>query len=204
MKYLRKIIDALKDFKTGMLINAARWVGQSETPATVQAAVDELEAKEAEIIALKQNLSVKLAEARALRSVKDVYAEGLENLARGLHSSDPEKLIEYGIPPEPVRTPANPPTMVLSLIIKDDTDGVGFRVSLQSADPDAENYEYEKGVGADPTVTGIVPEMSHFKLTTKISFVDDDVLRGRRCFYRVRAINRKGVGPWSEAVSSVQ
>jgi hypothetical protein len=41
-------------------------------------------------------------------------------------------------------------------------------------------------------------------LTKKTSFVDDDVPKGTRIFYRVRAANTKGVDPWSEAVSMVQ
>jgi hypothetical protein len=38
----------------------------------------------------------------------------------------------------------------------------------------------------------------------KTSFIDDEVAKGIRIFYRVRAANTNGVGPWSEAVSRVQ
>lgn len=46
--------------------------------------------------------------------------------------------------------------------------------------------------------------MKNFKTTKKTSFVDDEVPKGVRVFYRVRAANTNGVGPWSEAVSKVQ
>ena len=46
--------------------------------------------------------------------------------------------------------------------------------------------------------------MKLYKTTTKTPFVDDDVFKGVRYFYKVRAINAAGEGPWSEAVSRVQ
>jgi len=41
--------------------------------------------------------------------------------------------------------------------------------------------------------------MTLFKTTRKISFVDDDVVKGQRVFYKVRAVNPAGVGPWKRA-----
>jgi len=43
-----------------------------------------------------------------------------------------------------------------------------------------------------------------YKTTTKTTFVDDDVAKAIRYFYRVRAANASGFGPWSEIVSRVQ
>ena len=65
-------------------------------------------------------------------------------------------------------------------------------------------YECFKGISADPTKTDIIPVLSPFKTTRKLSFVDDDVVKGQRVWYKVRAINAAGEGPWSEPVSRVQ
>lgn len=204
VKYLRKIIDKLKMFKSGMESNVATWAGQSETPASVQAKVDLLVAKEQEIVDKKEELSVLSAEARVLETETGRYSDGMENLARGLHVDTPEKLSEYGIPPAKPITPSNPPTMPLTVVLKDDTDGEGFIVSVQFSDSEANNYEWQKGVSINPGDTQTIPALSHLKLTSKMFFVDDDVVKGSRYWYRVRSINRKGVGPWSEPASIVQ
>jgi len=45
--------------------------------------------------------------------------------------------------------------------------------------------------------------MKNFKTTKKTSFVDDEVAKGTRIFYRVRAANANDRDAWSEAVSRV-
>ena len=75
---------------------------------------------------------------------------------------------------------------------------------LTAKDPVAINYEWQKGQGLDPKDMHTIPDMVFFKFTTKIKFVDDNVTKGVRYFYRVRALNRNGQGPWSEPVSRVQ
>ena len=50
----------------------------------------------------------------------------------------------------------------------------------------------------------MLPDLNNFKTTRKRSFVDNDIPRGVRVFYRVRAANRSGVGPWSDPVGKVQ
>jgi len=204
VKYLVKLINVLKLFISGMHSNAAVWAAQTETEVTVKAKVLLLEEKNTEIIDLKELLSVKYAEARTLKHGIDQYTDGMINLARGLHKDTPEKLIEYGIPPVKPRTPSKPPIKSLTAVLKDDTDGEGFIISLESVDENAENYEWEKGVSVSASDVQLIPAMSHFKLTTKMTFVDDDVVKGTRCWYRVRSINRKGVGPWSEPANRVQ
>ena len=46
--------------------------------------------------------------------------------------------------------------------------------------------------------------MQFLKNSVKLSFIDDDVLPGIRYFYTVRAVNRNGKGPESDAASRVQ
>lgn len=88
-------------------------------------------------------------------------------------------------------------------MLQDDTDGEGFIVSTQF-DANADFYEWQKGFGSNPSETKTIPELKNFKTTKKTNFVDDEVPKGVRVFYRVRAANTNGVGPWSEAVSRVQ
>lgn len=204
IKYLFELINGLNRFESGMISNAPTWVGQSETEATVKAKRQLLEAKETEITNKKEELSVLYAEARDLKKETDVYLNGLINLAKGLHTDTPEKLVEYGIPPEKPKEPTNPPTMALTVVIKDDTDGEGFILSLQAIDPLAKNYLWEKGVSTNPSDLQTIPAMHFHKLTTRSTFVDDDVVKGSRYWYRVRAANSKGEGPWSEPTSKVQ
>jgi len=187
-----------------MQSNPATWVGQAETETTVKAQITSLEGKETAIIDKKEELSVLYAEARILKKEADIYANGMENLARGLHKDTPEKLTEYGIPPVKPRKPTEPPTMSLTVVLKDDTDGEGFIISLQAVDPLAENYLWEKGISTNPADMKTIPEMKFHKLTTKMTLIDDDVAKGTRCWYRVRSVNNKGEGPWSEPAHRVQ
>ena len=75
---------------------------------------------------------------------------------------------------------------------------------MTAKDDVADSYEWQKGQGTDPKDTSTIPPMSFFKQTSKTVFIDDEVLKGIRYFYRVRAVNRNGQGPWSEPVSRVQ
>lgn len=112
-------------------------------------------------------------------------------------------LVDYDIKVRKLAVKKPVPSLALIPELKDDVDGVGFIISSQ-VDPDADKYEYEKGVGLDPQDLNTIPKMLHFKITSKTIFVDDDVVPGVRYFYRVRAFNATGEGAWSAAVSRVQ
>ncbi len=156
-----------------------------------------------EIEGLKEQLAVKQMGAhKACAEIED-YAQRVSSIAIGLEGSSQEKLLPYGIKLRKPVVKKLVPSKVLLPSLADDVDGVGFIVSTQY-DGDADIYEWQKGIGADPTKTDVIPEMKLFKTTTKASFVDDDVQKGVRVFYRVRASNSAGQGQWSEAVSRVQ
>ncbi len=183
--------------------NPAIWQNQPYTPITLQEKIDLLDAKEAAVEKLNEQLKALQAEAHTLANECEDYADRVEALAIGLEGNSAEKLVSYGIK---LRKPVSKkavPSKILIPNLQDDTDGIGFIVSTQ-ADPDADNYEWQKGIAADPTKTDVIPELKHFTITAKTSLVDDDVPKGVRVFYRVRAFNRAGQGPWSEAVSRVQ
>jgi len=204
VKYLQVIFDRLSALKNGMTANAGTWVGQADTDAIVQTKIDLINAKDAEIESAKDSLSIKYAEARVLKTDLTTFADGIENIAIGLHRDTKEKLVQYNIIIDTPPQPRLKPSMALTLILKDDTDGEGFIGSLQAIDPLADNYEFERGLGANPSDVNTIPHMNHFKLTSKSTFVDDDIVKGNRYFYRVRAINSRGEGPWSSPVSRVQ
>ena len=91
--------------------------------------------------------------------------------------------------------------MITSIV--DDSDGEGFVVTWLSV-PEADHYEIEKGVAAAITDMVLAPPFPFLKSTSKITITDDDVEKGRRYFYRVRAVNAAGTGEWSEPVNRVQ
>ena len=203
MKYLSELVDGLKGLMNGIVKNPSPWAAENITGETVQQTIDAVNAKEAEVVELKRQLSAKSTEARALQDATSQYCTKLENFAYAFHADTPEKLMEYGLQPRKGPKAKNVPTKKPTVALEDDTDGVGFIVSTIT-DPDATMYEWYKGIAADAGKTDVIPAMTLFKNTQKISFVDDDVVKGQRAFYKVRAVNPAGVGPWSEPVSKVQ
>jgi hypothetical protein len=204
VKYLKKISDKLHAFIPGMQKNSALWQGQIESEASVKAKLKLVEDKDAEIFRARALLSELYADARRLQREVGKFAVGMEKLAKGLHKDSPIKLVEYGIVYDRTRKHSQPPVKTLAVVLKDDADAEGFIVGIKFSDPDADNYEFEKGISADAADVNHIPPMSYYKVTSKMSFVDDDIQKGLRYWYRVRAINRKGVGPWSDAASRVQ
>ena len=203
-KYIHVMLQEIENFEHGISANAADW---TNLPVTL-----------VQITTLKNDLAhcgtaIETAEATALGARHAGLAKNSEaikiydqavNLAYGIYANTPDKLAEYGIKPrrEPSKVP--PPTDILAIEISDNTDGEGFNLMLTAKDPVAINYEWQKGQGLDPKDMHTIPDMIFFKITSKIQFIDDNVTKGVRYFYRVRALNRAGQGPWSEPVSRVQ
>jgi hypothetical protein len=203
-KYLQEIIQEIESMEKGVTTNPADWTNMPVTLVQITALKTDL---------IQSANAIETAEATAQIARHDGLAKnanGLKlynqavDLAYGIYANNPEKLAEYGIKPrrEPSKVP--PPTSILAIEISDDTDGEGFILLLTAKDPVSDNYEWQKGQGLDPKDMHTIPDMTFFKFTTKMQFVDDNVTKGVRYFYRVRALNRNGQGPWSEPVSRVQ
>jgi len=203
-KYLQEIIQEIESMEKGVTTNPADWTNMPVTLVQITALKTDL---------IQSANAIETAEAAAQIARHDGLAKnanGLKlynqavDLAYGIYANNPEKLAEYGIKPrrEPSKVP--PPTSILAIEISDDSDGEGFNLMLTAKDPVALNYEWQKGQGLDPKDMHTIPDMTFFKFTTKMQFVDDNVTKGVRYFYRVRALNRNGQGPWSEPVSRVQ
>ena len=203
-KYIQEMLQEIENFEHGISANAADW---TNLPVTL-----------VQITTLKNDLAhcgtaIETAEATALGARHAGLAKNSEaikiydqavNLAYGIYANTPDKLAEYGIKQRKDKSKIPPPTAILAIEISDDTDGEGFILLLTAKDPVSDNYEWQKGQGLDPKDMHTIPDMSFLKFTTKIKFVDDNVTKGVRYFYRVRALNRNGQGPWSEPVSRVQ
>jgi hypothetical protein len=203
IQYLRDESDRLKDFKGGIEKHPEVWSNNSYTPVLIQTQIDLLDTKEKQIDGTKKLLHQQQIEARALQQSTSRIGDEIENYVYAYHPHEPEKLLDYGLAPRKAYTKKQVPSTKPVITITDDVDREGFILTV-SADPDAEMYDWQKGVGADPTRLDIIPAMALLKTTKKLSFVDDDVVKGTRVFYKVRAVNNKGEGPWSEAVSRVQ
>ena len=203
MKYLEDLIYTNTGLKKGLQTYSALWANQPYTPESIQANNDIIAAKNNEIAELETAIAKKQKEARILEKEQQAITDKIIKIATGFHSDNPEQLLDYGIKPRKAPEAKPKPDKQLIATLADDTDGIGFIVSTQG-DSNANNYEWEKGQGANPADVNTIPEMKFYKYTSKITFVDDDVAKGVRYFYRVRAVNTAGEGPWSEAVSRVQ
>jgi hypothetical protein len=203
IKYLRSITDRLTAFISGVGKFTARWTSHNITAADIQAKIDQAAAMEKAVEEQKQLLADKQTEARALQDELEIYLDQLENFARAIHAKDMDSLQDYGLDAQTSSASRPAPTAKLLVTLEDDTDGVGFIVSTNK-DTNASMYEWYKGAGTDASKTDVIPAMALFKTTQKTSFVDDDVVKGQRTFYKVRSVNAAGAGPWSEPVSRVQ
>ena len=202
-KYISTVIDRLTNFKNGQLKNPDKWANPDETPEVVQGLIDGLNNAAKTIDGAKESLTLAQTNARTLQAEANKKADELENSAIAYEKSDTVKLGLYGIELRKPKEKKPAPSTELHPKLQDDLDGVGYIVST-NVDSVADQYEWQKGTAVDPTRTDVIPEMRLFKTTTKTSFVDDDVDKGVRYFYRVRALNASGEGAWSEAVSRVQ
>ena len=203
IRYLRDEIDRLNGFLAGRQKNPEKWANNEVAKAEVQTAVNSLLDVEKQIDDSKTLLTQKQATAKTLKQNAAQLGDKLENFINGYHASEPEKLLDYGLEPKKPYAKKQTPVGKLLIGVQDDTDGEGFILST-SADSNADMYEWHKGIGADASKTDVIPAMSLLKTTRKLSFVDDEVAKGVRVFYKVRAVNSKGEGPWSDVVSRVQ
>lgn len=203
-KYLINTVEDFKALVKGMKSNPADWTNTPVKPTDVETMETELEDKGQQVDTAEATASQARHTAMEKNSEAKKMYEQVVNLAYGIYANNPEKLSEYGIKLKRESTKIPPPTAVLSIEIKDDTDGEGFVLSVVQRDEVADSYEWQKGPGADPKDLNTIPPLQFFKVTSKTTFLDDQIQKGVRYFYRVRAVNRNGQGPWSEPTSQVQ
>ena len=204
VKYLTEIITRLEKMSKGINNNGGDWTGQPIQAPNVDAEVKTLKNCQQVIDDATDALKQANKAGREASPAGNKMVTQVENLANGIYANNTGKLTEYGVAVRAVGQPKPAPGKGVISSIIDDVDGEGFileRTTLVNAG----NYEWEKAAGKDATVLTIDPSLfMHFKTTKKNKFVDDDVLKGVRYFYRERGINAEHNGEWSEAVSALQ
>lgn len=197
-KILQAVYDRVLALKNGLTTNLTRWTGQPDTVASLDALLQQLQAQDADIKALEVQLHDKREQARQLAATISDAADQTERRASGIHATDTERLADYGLP-VPGRTTAargsQVPAKAVIRYIRTDDDGQGFITQCDRL-PEADHYEVERGDSLNT--------LRFLRTTTKTRFVDDDVLTNVRYHYRVRGVNARGPGAWSEPVSAIQ
>ena len=203
-KYVRNLVNQLKRRKGGIEKNAALWENLPVNAATIDPDIAQLESIDKEIddaLALVKNLR---ANAKILVLKKKSTITKIDNLVYGIHNENLEKLSDYGIATRKKAAAKPVPTKGMIKNINDDYDNEGFLLERDTI-VYSDNYEWQKAVGDDPSITNIDErKFFHFRITKKQVFVDDVVQKGVRYFYRFRGFNPSGNAPWSEPVSRVQ
>jgi hypothetical protein len=203
VKYIATILQALESFVAGMKANAAQWTNLPLTLTELEALLTQLKDQSGKIDAADAALQKERDAGHKLVDVVKAKLTKGENLALALYSEDPVKLAEYGLNSRKENESRNVPGKVSNLSLTDDKDGEGFVFGWAPV-ADADYYEIEKKEAPNTTDLVLAPPYNFLKTTRKASITDDDVVKGKRYFYRVRAVNSAGHGEWSEPISRVQ
>jgi hypothetical protein len=203
-KYIDDLVKEFLSRKSGIEKNASLWQAMPvkvEEIDTIVASFKTIEKDIDDALALVQQLRAK---ARAMEAEKRSKITQIDNLAYGLHNDDASQLLNYGITLKKGSSAKAIPNKGVVKSIIDDYDGEGFIVERESLQ-EADNYEWQKAKGDDAAITNIDEnKFMHFKVSRVKSFVDDEIKKGVRYFYRFRGFNAAGHGAWSEPVSRVQ
>ena len=202
LKYLTKLRDRLLGLLNGVNLYPSKWSGQPETPAEIQSKIEGIDALQEELNHLKTQISIKKKEARKLEKELVKYIKVIEKKATGFHAAEREVLWQYHIKLRKVKEKWHVPKAMLKPKIDYTKDGLGFVVST-NRDLLANGYEWERGEATNPQDMNAYPPMEYYKHSSKKSFADNNVKAGVRYFYRVRAVNRNGEGPWSVITSRI-
>ena len=202
-KNIQELINELKDLKKGIHKYNTQWAGVPVTEAMIDAAIASLEAKGNAIDSAKALVSQTQLEGRIAVELYIVLADQATTLAEGIHINEQGKLADYNLAITTGKKAKNIPAKAVIESLTDDSDGVGFVVKCQVLD-EVIGFEIEKSDPVDSTLLVLAPPYKHLRNITKLIYVDDEVEKGKRYFYRIRGYNRRGYGEWSEPVSRVQ
>ena len=201
--YVQKIINIINSRIAGMKANPQKWANQEVTALELEEEVTALSTQSAKMDTAENALQNEQAVTRSMVDALAAKQKKVDNLAIGLHSEEPLKLSNYGIPLRKTNTVKPVPSKVMVTTITDDEDGDGFVITWQKV-AGAVRYEIERGVSTNTGDLSVIPPFALFKSTSTISVKDEDIQKGIRYFYRVRALNAAGAGEWSAPVHRVQ
>lgn len=202
-KYIQEQITEFKKRKNGIVNNTEIWNGLPVGIEDIDAYIKELEESDQKISDALTVAQQEREKARALVSARKKDLEQIDNFAMGLHKDSTEKLIQYGIKTMGSGKVTTYPHKTVIQSIVDDFDGEGFIIQIAPGNR-ANYYEVERGTVDDVSTQILAPPYPFLRTTKKLKFVDDNVVKGVRYFYRARAINTMGPGEWSEPISRVQ
>jgi Asp-tRNA(Asn)/Glu-tRNA(Gln) amidotransferase A subunit family amidase len=203
IKYIQSIINEFKSRIAGMKANPEKWTNQEVTVTIVEGYIKDLEDQSETIEAAESALQKARDAGHKLEESLLVKLKQVDNLAYGIHATETVKLGDYGLSVRKAGSSKPVPGKCMISSIVDDADGEGFVVSWGTI-AEADHYEIEKGVAAAITDMVLAPPYPFLKSTSKTTVTDDDIEKGRRYFFRVRAVNAAGSGEWSEPVNRVQ
>ena len=202
----KPIIDLRNEFsdlKKGMETNDAKWVNQPVTALQVKTIMDDLLAKEDAVVSANNLLVQAKAAVRDAVVLQTPIADQIISLAEGIHKLESSKLSDYNLALPKPKKPKTAPGKAVIESLKDEEDGEGFTLKFHPL-TDAEGFEIERSSPQSPDLLVLAPPYIHLKTTQKLTYVDDDIIKGKRYFYRGRAYNRRGNGEWSDISSRVQ
>ena len=195
--------NEFSDLKKGMETNNAKWVGQPVSALQVKDIIDDLQTKEDAVVSANNLLIQARSAVKDAVTLHAVVADQVISLAEGIHKLEPSKLSDYNLSLPKPKKPKVPPGKAVIDSLKDEEDGEGFIIKMLPL-TDAEGFEIEKSGPQSPDLLVLAPPYTHLKTTQKLTYVDDEIIKGKRYFYRARAYNRRGNGEWSDVSSRVQ
>ena len=191
------------DLKKGMEKHSAKWVGQPVTALQVKAIIEDLQTKEDAVVSANNVLIQAKVTASEAVSKHTLIADQVISLAEGIHKLEPSLLSDYNLSLPKPRKPKVAPGKTVIESLKDEEDGVGFKLKFHHL-ADVEGFEIERSGPQSPDLLVLAPPFTFLKVTQKLTYVDDEIIKGKRYFYRARAYNRRGKGEWSDISSRVQ
>jgi hypothetical protein len=202
--YIQKLLERFTALKTGIHNFTTRWTGQPIAETDMDAAITQLNDSETAIQAARVALHEALAGGRGIVNLLSKTADQTENLARGIHSADPDKLLEYGIKERKEKEKIPPPGKAHIVSVEKDNDGVGLVVTIEML-PNADHFDIARAITEAEVLSAPDPkEFRHIKTTQKLRYVDDEVIAGKRYYYRVSGHNHNGDGEPSAVVSAIE
>jgi hypothetical protein len=204
IKYIQKLTNKLSGIKTGIHRNTTRWAGQPIAEPDINTALDELETADNAVAQARAALHEALKAARDKVKAHAKTVKQAESLARGIHSSDTEKLIEYNIKERKRKQKEPAPGKADIESVTRNHDGTGLLITIKHL-PHADHYQVLRATTEANVLTPPAPDKFVFiKTIQKLTYNDTQIQPGMRYHYMVSGHNHNGDGELSGVVSAIE